>query len=367
MRRLVVAIVSTLAPAVSLAQDDACLRVREWFDTSWTLAPSLDISGYEYEITVREPPKYSAGEIAAMERQVDSFPDHPLRQKIRVASEALERGEQVTTYTVYMLTNDRWRINTTYHNEGASIPWHDVVSDTNVMWMLTPSQLAIMSPDHVPSQRDFRSDADRIIDIIRHVHTGGLGVSSAYAMRPVHVEASADGWHVTTEAPGHPLACQYEIVGSPELPRVRSRRVTDIWPESQEYFLGREYTYLDWTHDEQRDVVRATVIEEHTPGGRLDKATSVRTVGPLSQREFDALAAIPNESRGDAIRGAIEDLDTTFDYRRQRIDVTSRDGEVSFYIWGDAVVEDRKLIGWSAIAALTVVLIGARIYRARRA
>ncbi len=188
--RLIRTVVCGLCFAVTCRADESAIR--RWLEHRRVAATDpLDLPGWEIVFEYRGPVEVSEAQLAQWKQKVQGLPDHPLRQDIAIAERRLSKGPDVDTYSLWTLSDDRWRMNVDSNYFDTFL---DCGADGEELWAAEAQTLSIYdaSTDAAIAEPVRQRLASAKSNLLLLIGEGGqLGRTANPELTAVHVQGNA--------------------------------------------------------------------------------------------------------------------------------------------------------------------------------
>lgn len=349
--------------------------VLNWFTQQWQDASSLDrLAGSLVRYSVEWPAQYTHDQLSAMKARISNKPDHPLHAVVPVEERRLAQGPDVGAVHFAMDGRGAMRHSQTTTLSDGSTSSLDFVLAPDVMWSMTPDQLAVMDPDSPPPQRDFRSSLRSPPDPVCYFFSASLALPWYRPRVEMQgVETRDDHWIVTQRSTddAHQFEIEYRIEWdeTASRPFIVERRFVNRGASDRRFWIGQRETFEDWQLVPELGVWAAFTVRRFKGSElphEIDRLTAVELVDTRELARYFDPPSFPNGS--DPLRGAVS-LSSMMDYAgRDHVALVVTDGGVQRTVlasqprsWWSPLLSMRSL-GWMALAG-SLVCVGLLWYR----
>lgn len=327
-----------------------------------------DIEGVSVSFGELFHPKMSSTDRTQLRQQVADRPDHPGRHELRAEERRAGVGPDVRSWTIWSVSQDRWRINQTLSYQ-SNLPYVDRVRRGRDGWMLTSEYLAVVDTANPPSGRDIGASEGLIRAYLDDFLFGGLGAGAPQAARLEDAAIQDGGWTVTrvhASASGARIAIWFRGRWDSNAGRgfVEQKRIDDS-PALDA--IGSSQTYSDWGRDERLGRWVCRRVDKHDSRGTLTESLVFQNSSTFTRDEFDRMTRIPDPAGADPIRGPVT-IRTVNDFREtpakwQTISSGRVEDSGRFTPGRRPSAVPWRRVGWGTAAVILTALVIIRIRR----
>lgn len=353
-------------PARGADDSDRLREVRRWLDEEIERAKERPaITGFAVRFDQLYHAEVTRAELEALKVEVVGKPDHPAHRKMAAHERRLSVGPDRSEWTVWFLSPERWRVNKTARYP-TGIPFTDHARDRNDSWVLLDDSLVVIDADKPPANRDYASHEGIARMHLEALFYAGLGRGRGESALS-DVVVNRETWtarRTFTLAPGSVIVLELAGRWDADAGRgfVESRRITAS-PYTET--IGMRWENSGWTLEPMLDAWVSTRVDHIAEDGRYIESLEWRGVEPVSQKEVEAMIAVPDPLAADIVRGPLKVREVS-DFRRN--------ANVFKSIDESGTVETRSLerepprrnmqwIGWMLASLILAALVYVRVRR----
>ena len=365
---MIATVIALAAPGAALraVEDDRHREVRQWLDGEINRGQDRPaIVGFAIRFDQLFHAEVTRAELESLRIEVQGKPDHPARRKLDTHERRLTSGPDRCEWTIWFLSPERWRINKTYQFP-TGIPHVDHGRDRSDSWVLMDNSLVVIDADKPPENRNYAAE-----DGIARMHLeaflyAGLGRTRGKSVLS-NLIVKGERWTVrrtVTLAPGSETELEFEGRWDANAGRgfVESRRIAAS-PYAET--IGTRWEYAQWQHEPLLDVWVSKRVDQFDPSGKPEESLEWQSVTPVSQKEVEAMIAVPDPLASDVVRGRLK-VRQVSDYRAN--------ARVFKSINDDGVVQthsqergsprgNMQLVGWMLATLIVAALVFIRVRR----
>lgn len=369
---MIAAVLTATIPRTVWGADDSdrLREVRRWLDGEIERAKERPaITGFAVRFDQLYHAEVTRAELEALKLEVVGKPDHPAHQKMAAHERRLSVGPDRRAWTVWFLSPERWRINKTAQYP-TGIPFTDHGRDRNDSWVLLDDSLVVIDAGKPPVSRDYAAE-ERIARMhLEAIFYAGFGRGRGETALSDLV-VNGEKWTIrstTTIPPASTFVLELAGRWDTDAGRgfVESRRITAS-PFTET--VGTRWEYARWRREPALDAWVSTRVDEIAPDGRVIESLEWQGVEPVSQKEVEAMIAVPDPLAADVLRGSLK-VRQVSDYREN--------ARVFKAIDADGTIQTRTLerespqrniqwVGWALASLIIAALVYVRVRRGPQA
>lgn len=372
LRKLAWILVPWLAMNAS-ARQPVVEKVKAWAEKEIERARATSLEGLAYTVVVEDSDSVSADQLAAMEKEIEGKPDHPLRARVEVLRRRMTKGPDRQRQDNWIGRGGDVRHNTTYEKGASALPFDDVARHGNIIWLMTPGQICLLdSKGPYPSGRDYTGELTRASRVLASAIFGPFGSIVDREMKLTAARATEKGAELVYDDDKEVFQYRLSVDWSAAEQRGVIGKCETWWgPSRQGIGKAWETTYADWSDLGVRGLRGArSITAVSSEDGAIQKSV-IEHVREVSDQELASVLAVPSfAAKADAVRGPYT-FTSVHDLRRDRgVIVTGRDGATTTKRSAEAIAEPRvdhtlRVAGWAGVAAIVAAVVIARVRRGR--